>query len=115
MAWGAPNSWFSQIVIYDSHYTGGGESEPVTDEQYNNLNAEEYTGRTITAGNPVMFQRAASASSNGHFSGPVYISNLLDEDNAAGAPSLHYVVLSRVSSTTGTPMRAGRSSLPRTA
>ena len=89
----APDSWFSQVVIYDSHYTGGGgESEPVTDEQYASLNAEEYTGRTVKAGNPVMFQRAASASSNSHFSGPVYISDLLGGENAADAPSLHYVV-----------------------
>ncbi len=79
-------------MIYDSHYTGGGESEPVTDEQYNNLNAEEYTGRSVTADNPVMFQRVASASSSDHFSGPVYISDLLDGENAADAPSLHYVV-----------------------
>ena len=42
----APDSWFSQMVIYDSHYTGGGDSEPVTDEQYANLDAGEYTGHT---------------------------------------------------------------------
>ena len=80
------------MVIYDSHYTGGGDSEPVTDEQYANLDAGEYTGHTLTASNPVMFQRAASASSSGHFSGPVYISDLLDGENAADAPALHYVV-----------------------
>jgi len=30
------DSWFSQMVIYDSHYEGGdgGEPEPVTDEYY---------------------------------------------------------------------------------
>lgn len=88
----APDSWFSQMVIYDSHYTGGGDSEPVTDEQYANLDAGEYTGHTLTASNPVMFQRAASASSSGHFSGLVYISDLMDGENAADAPALHYVV-----------------------
>ena len=39
-----------------------------------------------------MFQRAASASSPNHFSGPVYISTLLSGENAADAPELHYVV-----------------------
>lgn len=88
----APDNWFSQVVIYDSNYTGDGESEPVTDEQYANLDAEEFTGRTVAADNPVMFQRAASAGSSEHFSGPVYISELLGGENAADAPSLHYVV-----------------------
>ena len=88
----APDSWFSQMVIYDSHYNGHGESEPVTDQHYASLNAEEYAGRTVAAGNPVMFQRAASASSPNHFSGPVYISTLLSGENAADAPELHYVV-----------------------
>ena len=36
----APDSWFSQIVIFDSHYVpeegAAPLEEPVTDEQYNN-------------------------------------------------------------------------------
>lgn len=88
----APDSWFSQVVIYDTQYTGGGESKPVTDEQYINLEAEEYTGRTVKADNPVMFQQAERPSASQNFSGPYYLTTLLDADNPAGAPELHYVV-----------------------
>lgn len=92
----APDSWFSQIVIFDSHYVpeDGAESfeEPVTEEQYMNLEMEEYTGRTKKADNLLMFERAAKAAEFDTFSGLVYVSSLLGADNAAGAPDLHYVV-----------------------
>lgn len=56
----APDSWFSQIVIFDSNYTPDAdapEETPVTDEEYENLETEEYTGRTITPDNEFMFER----------------------------------------------------------
>lgn len=86
------DSWFSQMVIFDSHYTGGGgESKKVTDEEYAALQTEEYTGRTVTADNAFMFQRAANPSSSRNFSGAYYLSDLVGNNNAAGAPGLHYV------------------------
>lgn len=89
----APDSWFSQMVVYDSHYSGsGGESQPVTEDAYTNLEAEEYTGRTVTADNAFMFQRAAQPGTSSNFSGTFYISTLVSGDNAADAPELHYVV-----------------------
>lgn len=92
----APDSWFSQMVIYDSHYAPGiGETpaeEPVTDEAYANLETEEYAGRTVGENNAFMFQQAAQSMQTDTFNGPVYVSDLLDADNAAGAPGLHYVV-----------------------
>lgn len=89
----APDSWFSQMVIYDSHYSGsGGESQPVTEDAYTNLKAEEYTGRTVTADNAFMFQRAAQPGTSSNFSGTFYVSTLVSGDNAADAPELHYVV-----------------------
>lgn len=92
----APDSWFSQMVVYDSHYTpeAGTEpvEEPVTEQQYANLETEEYAGRNVTEENRFMFQRAEESVTMGTFNGPVYLSNLIGEDNVAGAPGLHYVV-----------------------
>lgn len=51
------DSWFSQICIYDKNFHSEIDepSEPVTDEYYNNLDEEEYTGRTITNDDELMF------------------------------------------------------------
>lgn len=90
----APDSWFSQIVIYDSHYTpeaGQAEAEqPVTDETYNNLETEEC--ESASQGNDFMFQRAEKPMMTDTFNGPVYVSSIIGGDNVAGAPGLHYVV-----------------------
>ena len=92
----APDSWFSQMVVYDSHYTPEGGAapaeEPVTDEAYANLETEEYAGRTVTEDNGFMFQRGEEAVTLDTFNGPVYLSDLIGGDNVAGAPGLHYVV-----------------------
>lgn len=90
----APDSWFSQIVIFDSSYASeeNTSEEAVTDEEYENLNAEEYSERTVTPDNEFMFERATEAMNTDTFSGPVYVSSLIGADNAAGAPELHYVV-----------------------
>ena len=86
-----PDSWFSQMVIYDAAYQGGGNDKPVTDEYYNALEAVEYEGRTENDGS-FMFPKAETAMNSPTFSGPAYVSTLLGSDNVAGAPSLHYVV-----------------------
>lgn len=91
-----PNSWFSQMVIFDSNYTPkDGEAQEdvaVTDEEYANLETEEYADRTVTADNEFMFQRADETVNFDTFSGPAYVSDILSDDNDAGAPGLHYVV-----------------------
>ena len=91
-----PDRWFSQMVVYESHYVPaeGAESaeEPVTDEEYANLETEEYAGRTVTEDNSFMFQRGEEAVTLDTFNGPVYLSDLLGGDNVADAPGLHYVV-----------------------
>ena len=88
-----PDSWFSQMVIFDAGYTPkDGEAQEdvaVTDEEYANLETEEYAGRTVTADNAFMFQRADEAVNFDTFSGPAYVSDILGEENAAGAPGLH--------------------------
>ena len=88
----APDSWFSQMVVYDSGYSGSGSGEePVTDTYYADLEAEEYAGRNVTPDNGFMFQRAGQAVDMQTFSGPVYLSDIIGE-NVAGAPGMHYVV-----------------------
>ena len=88
----APDSWFSQIVIYDSQYEEGETGSPVTDEEYLHLETEEYAERNVSEDNPYMFQKAASPFTSDMFSGPVYVSQIIDGDNVAGAPELRYVV-----------------------
>lgn len=90
----APNSWFSQMVIYDSHYTPEGEvpeAVEVSDEEYENLEFADYTPQ-VSEDNEFMFQKADTALESETFSGPAYVSNIIGEDNVAGAPGLHYVV-----------------------
>ncbi len=92
----APDSWFSQLVIYDSHYIpeegAAVPEEPVTDEHYANLETEEYQERTTPEDQPFMFPKAERALASDTFSGPAYVSTIIGDTNAAGAPGLHYVV-----------------------
>ncbi|MCM1298762.1 MAG: cupin domain-containing protein [Firmicutes bacterium] len=87
----ASDSWFSQLVIYDSHYSTDSLGEPVTDEQYENLISEEYKGRTEN-NDGFMFPKAENTMTSPTFSGAAYVSSLIGNNNAAGAPNLHYVV-----------------------
>lgn len=89
----APDSWFSQLVVYDASYDGSGEAPeaPVTDEEYEALEAVEFEGRVPKDGG-LMFPKAASPMNAPTFSGPAYVSNLVDGENVAGAPGMHYVV-----------------------
>lgn len=93
----APDSWFSQIVIFDSAYVSedGASEEPVTDAEYNTLETEEYAGRTITPENAFMFQKAEEALASDTFNGPAYVSSIIDEGNVADSPGLHYVVFGK--------------------
>lgn len=90
----APDSWFSQIVIYDADYAPTGEvpeDAEVTDDEYNNLEAAEYTP-SPSAGSEFMFKKADEAMESDTFNGPAYVSEIIGGDNVAGAPGLHYVV-----------------------
>lgn len=84
-----PDSWFSQIVIYDASYVSDEKNELVADEYYNSLDAVEYSDRTPSE---TMFPKAERAITFDTFSGPAYVSELLSGANVAGAPGLHYVV-----------------------
>lgn len=90
----APDSWFSQMVIYDSHYTPEGEvpeEAEVSNEEYANVKLAVYTP-SVSEDNGFMFQKADEAMKSDTFSGPAYVSNIISRENVAGAPGLHYVV-----------------------
>ncbi len=87
----APDSWFSQIVIYDSGYKPERQVEesPVTDEEYLSLETAPYTEKAESG---YMFPRGSEAILSDEFSGPYYLSSIISSSNAADAPDLHYVV-----------------------
>ena len=94
----AADSWFSQIVIYDSKWQGAhdeGKIEHVSAEEFAKLETEEYTGRDAVKFGDVMFNRAEKPFESPYFNGDVYVSNILDDNNAAGTPGLHYVVFDK--------------------
>ena len=91
----APDSAFSQIVIYDSHWTGAhddGEIRHISAEEYAHLPREEFTGRVAKQDAGLLFARAAKSVRFPTFTGEAFVSNLADGKNAAGSPDLHYVV-----------------------
>lgn len=94
----APDSWFQQIVIYDADWKNPDSNpkpeESVSDEAYKNLEAEEYSGRTVTSADTFMFGNGKTYSFP-TFSGPVNLSDTLGEPNEAGAPGLHNVVFGK--------------------
>lgn len=90
----APDSWFSQLVIFDAAYTGAQTNAParhVTDEAYTALETEEFPGRT--AKDPAyMFYKAETGQNLPVFTGTSWVSFLAEEPNVSKGPSLHYVV-----------------------
>ena len=94
-----PDSYFSQMVIFDSSYvpedSADVQEEAVTDEYYENLEAVDYEGRNITDDNAFMFQKAEEPMISDTFSGPAYVSSIIEGNNVAGAPGLHYVVFDK--------------------
>lgn len=92
----APDSYFSQLVIYDAKYKPANDEErkviSISAAEYAALKAEEYKERHEKIDDSLMFERARDAFNSVNFSGKVYVSNVLDENNAAAAPPIHYVV-----------------------
>lgn len=99
----AADSWFQQIVIYDAGWKNpvpakNAHSETVDDEYYKALllpeNSEDYAGRKITPVDSFTFGNGNLFSSE-NFSGKVWLSDVLDFPNEAGAPGLHNVVFDK--------------------
>lgn len=89
------DSWFSQIVIYDSHWNGAhgdGKIEFVSDEEYEQLAEEEYAGRVEPKFGSQMFSRAEKGAKLPTFTGTAFVNDLTGAENAAKCPPLHYVV-----------------------
>ncbi|MGN0445767.1 MAG: cupin domain-containing protein [Acutalibacteraceae bacterium] len=89
-----PYSWFSQIVIYDVDYqpTRTDGNEVLNDSDYQNIESEDYADRTAPDDSDVMFEKGAEPVTMPTFTGPVYLSQILGADNAAGAQPLYNVV-----------------------
>ena len=87
----APDSWFSQMVIYDSGYVNedGAVEEIVTDDYYRSLHAED---SAVEGDDGFMFKKASIPFISDNFSGNAWVSNIIGGNNAAGAPGLHYVI-----------------------
>lgn len=92
------DSWFSQIVIYDSKWQGAhdeGKIQHVSAEDYAKLETEEYTGRDKVKIGDLMFSSGDKDLTLPTFNGPVRLSNIVGEKNVAGSPDLHYVVFDK--------------------
>ena len=86
----APDSWFSQMVIYDSSYVSEDAAEEiVTDEYYQSLQVEDNADED---GDGFMFTKAENPFISDTFSGTAWVSNIIGGNNVAGAPGLHYVI-----------------------
>lgn len=86
------------MVIFDSSYVPEGEAEPevpVTEEEYAGLETVESGEGREGADASFMFAKAEQPLTADTFSGPAYVSDILDGENAAGAPGLHYVVFDK--------------------
>lgn len=93
----ASDSWFQQICIYDDEWKDpnpSSQSATISDEDYKNLETEDYAGRKITAEDKFMFGDGKLYNFN-TFSGEVGLSQILDYPNEAGAPGLLNVVFEK--------------------
>lgn len=108
-----PDSWFSQIVIYDSAWrpeetpdqvggddTHGRDDDTLSDEDYGKAAASSLPARPAIPGDArsesgmanLMFATPDSPVTLPTFNGPIRLANTLGTPNVAGAPGLHYVV-----------------------
>ena len=90
----ALGSWFQQLVIYDDAWKPAAQADEdntLTDEQYAALMPKEIPA-TAQHTDGLVFAPADSMITLPTFNGPVRLSNVLDEGNAANCPGLHYVV-----------------------
>lgn len=90
-------SWFQQIVVYDKNWRpeagvdtrAGGE---ITAEEFANLTMIENPDRIKKPDPELVCVRGDKPVSLPTFNGSVYLSNVVEEGNAAGSPGMHYVV-----------------------
>ena len=89
----AINNWFQQLVIYDSKWQSS-----ITDED-NNLSNEVYatlmpqnTNSITPYADNLTFRPSDTMLSLPTFNGKIRLSNLMEGDNVAQCPGLHYVV-----------------------
>ena len=87
-------SWFQQYVIYDAAWQPTEQTEEdntLTDGQYAALMPKEIPVLTPHA-DGLVFAPADTMLSLPNFNGPIRLSNVLEGDNVAHCPGMHYVV-----------------------
>lgn len=87
-------SWFQQFVIYDAAWqteAQADEDNTLTDEQYAALMPKEIPAITAHT-DSLVFAPGDSLLTLPTFTCPVRLSNVLNEENVAACPGLHYVV-----------------------
>lgn len=90
------DSWYQQIVVYDRNWKApkglDTHGSSVSDEEYAKLEMMECPDRVAKPDEKLMFARAEQEVALPTFNGPVYVSEITDGNNAAGAPGMNYVV-----------------------
>jgi len=90
----AMDSWFQQFVIYDDAWKPDAkvdEDNTLDYEQYASLMPKDVPAIAVHT-DSLVFAPADSLISLPTFTGPIRLSNVLDEGNAAASPGWHYVV-----------------------
>lgn len=90
----ATGSWFQQFVIYDAAWQPSEQIEEdntLGDNQYAGLMPKDVPALQAHADN-LVFAPADTLLTLPTFTGPIRLSNVLDENNVAASPGWHYVV-----------------------
>lgn len=90
----APDRWFSHMTIdVNPDKPGVVWMEPVSDEEYKNLEATEYREREAgigdigdDPGDAFIFPKGEQMQSSDNFSGPVYLATIVGRDNELNCP-----------------------------
>lgn len=93
------DSWFQQIVVYDKNWkapSGSDSSEShasgeVSSKEFSNIKMIENPSRVKKLDSSLMFARGEKLLKLPTFNGGVYLSGIVEENEAA-SPGLHYVV-----------------------
>ena len=90
----APGSWFQQMVIYDATWKPDAqvdEDNTLSEEYYTALKARPSVIR-LQHTDGLMFEPAKEFMELPTFNGKIRLSNVLEDNNVADCPGLHYVV-----------------------
>ena len=88
----APDSWFSQIVIYDSEYQHATEPLEFADYKHLELAPDGIRDQKVLG---MTFETGDKPFLSSNFSGNVFVSSLIEKDNPAKTAPVHYVAFDK--------------------